>query len=50
MTISEQIESIKERVCDCICKYTVMPIPEGKNDDWLFDDDSPCKDCPLNDL
>lgn len=50
-TISEQIEDIKSNMCDNYCKYSNAPTPEGKSENWLFeDDDSPCKTCPLCEL
>lgn len=51
MSITEQIEDIKQRMCDKYCIYSHQPIPEGKDEDWLYeDDDSPCSTCPLNEL
>ena len=51
MTITEQFEHIKESMCDKYCKYPCMPIPEGKDENWLCeDDDSPCNSCPLSEL
>ena len=47
-TICEQIEIIKNTICDEYCKYPYMDIPEGKEEDWFItDDDSPCNNCPL---
>lgn len=50
MTITQQIEEIKEKMCDKYCKYPEQPIPEGKDKDWLFEEGSPCDTCPLNEL
>ena len=51
MSISEQIEKVKEKMCDSYCKYPCMAPPEGKDEDWLYmDEDSPCNSCPLCDL
>ena len=50
MTVREQIEEIIEKICDSYCKYPNMTPPEGKTEDWLFDDDSPCRNCPLNQM
>ena len=51
MSISEQFEKIKEEMCDEFCKYPCMTTPEGKEDDWLHnDEESPCFRCPLNNL
>ena len=50
-SVSEIIEDIKCQICDTRCKYPQMPIPEGKTEDWLIEDeDSPCNDCPLSRL
>lgn len=49
-SITEKLESIKERVCDEICKYPNMKPPKGKGEDWLFEPDAPCATCPLNEL
>lgn len=51
MTVTESIEKIKEKMCDDYCKYRNMPIPEGKEEDWMLtDEESPCFNCPLNEL
>lgn len=51
MSILETLEDVKQRMCDGYCKYAHSPVPEGKSEDWLFeDDDSPCINCPLNEL
>lgn len=50
MTISEQIEKVKEEMCDKYCKYPEMTPPDGKDSDWLYEDNSPCTRCPLNRL
>ena len=50
-SITDIIEQVKEDMCDKYCRYTHEPTPEGKDADWLFDDDDfPCKECPLNRL
>ena len=50
-SISDQIEEVKEAMCNKYCKYSEMEPPEGKGEDWLYtDDESPCQKCPLNDL
>ena len=47
-TISEIIEKVKADMCDHYCIYTHQPLPDGRSEDWLLeDDDSPCKKCPL---
>ena len=48
--ITEILEETLAEMCDNYCKYPEMPIPEGKSEDWLFDADSPCNNCPLNKL
>lgn len=51
MSITEILKKTKESICNDYCKYPNMPIPEGKDDDWLLcDKDSPCNKCPLNNL
>lgn len=49
-TIAQQFEEIASEMCDKYCKYPNMPIPEGKDEDWLYADDGPCNKCPLNRL
>lgn len=49
-SITQQFEEIKEEMCDQYCKYTNQPIPEGKDEDWLFESGSLCENCPLNRL
>lgn len=51
MTVVEQIEEIGAEICNNYCKYPCQPVPKGKSEDWLFEDeDSPCRSCPLNKL
>lgn len=50
MTISEQIEQVREKMCNEYCKYTHQPPPEGKDEGWLYEDDSPCTMCPMTEL
>lgn len=51
MTIRQEIEKIAEEICDNYCKYPMQAPPEGKNENWLSEDDaSPCLKCPLNRL
>jgi len=47
-TIRTLLDEIIAEMCDNYCKYPLQPIPEGKTEDWLFDADSPCNNCPLN--
>ena len=49
VSIAEQIENIKEEMCDNYCK---MPYKYSSNE-WLevaYSEDSPCISCPLNRL
>ena len=39
LSIVQQIEQIKEEMCDKYCRYPLEPIPEGKDEDWLFEED-----------
>lgn len=49
--ITKMLEEISEQICNDYCKYTHSPVPEGKDPDWLWnDEDSPCNNCPLNRL
>lgn len=49
MTIHEQLEKIKEEVCDDICKYRNSKDYRGKLSQESFEEI--CKyDCPLNKL
>lgn len=51
LTICQQIERVVEDMCNNYCKWPTQPIPEGKTEDWLLEDeDSPCENCPLNQL
>lgn len=49
-TISQMLEDIAHEMCDHYCKYSAMEPPEGKDENWLLDDDSPCQMCPLQRL
>lgn len=49
LSVTEQIERIKEDMCDNYCK---MPYKYSAGE-WLeicFSEESPCIDCPLNKL
>lgn len=48
--IIEILEETLAEMCDHYCKYPEMTPPEGKDENWLFDSDSPCNNCPLNKL
>lgn len=51
LSISNTLEMVKTDMCDSYCKYPEMSIPEGKDENWLLEDDaSPCLKCPLNRL
>lgn len=44
----EAVDKVCKRMCDEYCKWPNEPIPEGKEEGWLQEDeDSPCKSCPL---
>lgn len=45
-----RIEKILGEMCDQYCKWPFEPVPEGKEDGWLFEDGSPCDKCPLAEL
>ena len=47
-TVTELFEHIREEICDHYCKYPEQDPPEGKDDGWLMDSDSPCQNCVLN--
>ena len=50
-TVAQVMEKVVKDMCDRYCKWPNEPIPEGKSEDWLLnDDDSPCNDCTLNRL
>lgn len=43
---TKKIEKVKEKMCDEYCKY-----PEKvKDKDELYEDNTPCTTCPLNDI
>ena len=47
-TISKELDEICQTMCDSYCKYPSMEPPEGKDENWLTDDDeSPCNMCPM---
>lgn len=46
-SITEILKEIKEAMCDNYCKYPDM---KNDNENWLFEDGSPCETCPLNRL
>ena len=50
MSIIKELENIKEKMCEDYCKYPLMEIPEGKDENWLWTDGSPCETCPLNNI
>lgn len=50
-TITQILEDVSNEMCESYCKYTHMEPPEGKDENWLTEDDeSPCIMCPLNRL
>lgn len=52
MSIQEQIESIKERICDNYCKYPGIYYGQIKDVDEAQKcmENAECFDCPLNQL
>ena len=50
MSISECIEQVKTEICRDYCKYTGMEPPEGKDENWMYEEDSPYLTCPINNL
>ena len=52
MTISEQIESVKERMCDGYCKMLEKYLSENKDPNvaWEKMNDEVCPKCPLGEL
>lgn len=48
ISITKILEEVCSEMCDKYCKYPTMPIPEGKTEEWLYEDDGPCDNCPLN--
>jgi len=50
MTVTQIIDDVIAEVCEKICRYTHEPPPEGKDDDWLYEEGGPCENCPLNKL
>lgn len=50
-TIPQMLEDIAKEMCDHYCKYSAQEPPEGKDENWLIEDDeSPCNTCPMNRL
>ena len=47
--ITEILEEVIAEMCDHYCKYPEMT-PEGESEDWLWEEGSPCENCPLNKL
>ena len=47
-SVPEILEHIAGMMCDYYCRFPNEPIPEGKDENWLIEDeDSPCNDCPI---
>lgn len=48
-SITEILDEVREDMCNNYCKY---PNEKGHEDnpDWLFEEGTPCKNCPLNRL
>ena len=47
LTITQQLDKVMSDMCDNFCKYPHMTPPEGKDEDWLSEADSPCSECPM---
>ena len=48
MTVIEQIESVKEQICDTRCKYAAV---KKEKDNRIKEElEEACKKCPLNQL
>ena len=52
MTITEQIENVKEQICDKYCKFPELSEQTIDDPDEAFDwlQHNHCNDCPLNRL
>lgn len=48
--LNSLVEAVQQEMCDNFCKYPEMQPPEGKDENWLVEDGSPCEKCPLNNL
>lgn len=45
-TVTGILEKVKQEICDGYCKYPTLTKREGE----LFEDNSPCMECPLTRL
>lgn len=52
MTITEQFEVIKEKICDDVCRYRVMYLEKYKDPDEAWNNlvEHQCTKCPLERL
>jgi hypothetical protein len=52
MTVTQQLEKIKEDICDNYCKYPEKYLEEIKNPDEAMTEmyERVCENCPLNKL
>lgn len=50
-SIVEILEEVSADFCNNYCKWPTMPTPEGRDEEWLTqDEDSPCFNCPIGRL
>ena len=50
MTICEQLEAMREEICNDYCKYPEMRVPKFLDESWQQQLEVICEKCPLNDL
>ncbi len=49
MTVPEQLQKIKDEICEDYCRYNVEP-PEYLKEDFTKMKEYHCRRCPVNDL
>jgi hypothetical protein len=52
MTITEQLEAVKEKVCDGYCRFPELALGTNEDPDkaWEWLEHTYCQNCPLNEL
>jgi len=54
MSITDILEQAKADMCNHYCKYPLQEAPKNEdgtpNNEWLFEEGTPCENCPLNNL
>lgn len=52
MTIREQLEAVKEKVCDGYCRFPELALGTNEDPDeaWEWLERTYCQNCPLNEL